>query len=128
VHPWLFDALYPRLTHEIAVERTAFAVRVGLYGLFGAAVAACTMIFDYAKVRAVVEDRRSMLGAISAAAGFIGRNAGAAIVLFLVNFATFAIAVGLYAVLAPGAGRAGCRCGSAWRSARSTCSRGCGSS
>ena len=35
------------------------------------------MIFDYAKVRAVVEDRRSMLGALDAAVGFIRRNYGA---------------------------------------------------
>ena len=79
LHPWLFDTLYPRLTREMTVERTAFAVRVGLYLVFGVAVAASTMIFDYAKVRAVVEDRRSMLSAIGAAAAFIRRNAGAAV-------------------------------------------------
>jgi hypothetical protein len=39
------------------------------------------MIFDYAKVRAVVEDRRSMIGAIGAA-GASWRNAGAAIACF----------------------------------------------
>ena len=26
LHPWLFDTLYPRLTHEMSVERTAFLV------------------------------------------------------------------------------------------------------
>jgi hypothetical protein len=107
LHPWLFDTLYPRLTHEVTVEREAFQIRVGLYLVFGILVAACTMIFDYAKVRAVVEDRRSMLSAINAAVGFIGRNAGAAVTLFLVNFGVFAIAVGLYALVAPGAGRTG---------------------
>jgi len=71
LHPWLFDTLYPRFTHEMSVERTAFAVRVGLYLVFGAALAASTMIFDYAKGGGpVVEDRRSMIGAIGAAAGF----------------------------------------------------------
>ena len=107
LHPWLFDTLYPRLTHEVTVERTAFLIRVGLYLVFGILVAGCTMIFDYAKVRAVVEDRRSMLSAINAAVGFIGRNLGAAVTLFLVNFGVFAIAVGLYALVAPGAGGAG---------------------
>ena len=107
LHPWLFDTLYPRLTHEIAVERTAFAVRAGLYMLFGAAVAAATMLFDYAKVRTVVEDRRSMLSAIGAAAGFIRRNAGGAVSLFLLNFAAFVATLAVYAVVAPGAGRAG---------------------
>ena len=107
LHPWLFDSLYPRLTHEITVERNAFFIRAALYLLFGILVAGCTMIFDYAKVRAVVEDRRSMVSAINAAVGFIGRNIGAAATLFAVNFGVFAIAVGLYAVVAPGARSAG---------------------
>ena len=51
------------LTHDITVERTAFAIRLGLYMLFAVVLAACNLVFDYAKVRAVVEDRRSMLGA-----------------------------------------------------------------
>ena len=65
------------------------------------------MIFDYAKVRAVVEDRRSMVSAINSAVGFIKRNAGAAVTLFLLNLGVFAVTLGLYALVAPGAGRAG---------------------
>jgi hypothetical protein len=107
LHPWLFDALYPRLTREMTVERTAFALRVGFYLVFGVAVAAATLIFDYAKVRAVVEDRHSMVSAIGAAAAFIRRNAGAAVTLFLLNFGSFLVALGLYAMVAPGAGRSG---------------------
>ena len=80
LHPWLFDRLYPRLTREMTVERTAFVVRVGAVSRLRRCWSPrATMLFDYAKVRAVVEDRRSMLGAIDAAAGFIRRNAGAAV-------------------------------------------------
>jgi hypothetical protein len=107
MHPWLFERLYPRMTHEVTVERTAFFARAALYLVFGVLVAASTMIFDYAKVRAVVEDRRSMLGAIGGALGFIQRHYAAAAALFLANFAAFGLAVGLYAVMAPGAGRSG---------------------
>jgi hypothetical protein len=107
LHPWLFDTLYPRLTREMTVERTAFLLRVGFYLVFGVLVAAGTMLFDYAKVRAVVEDRRSMLGAIRGAAGFISRNPGAAIALFLINFAVFVIVLAMYAAVAPGARSAG---------------------
>ena len=107
LHPWLFNTLFPRFTREMTVERNAFAVRVALYLVFGVVVAAATMLFDYAKVRAVVEDRRSMLSAIGAAAGFIRRNAGAAVMLFLLNFGAFALTIGVYALVAPGAGRAG---------------------
>ena len=103
VHGWLFDRVYPRLTHDVTVERTAFFIRVALYLIFGILVAACTVIFDYAKVRAVVEDRRSMIGAIGAALGFIRRHAGAAVGLFLVNFTLFAALVALYGLVAPGA-------------------------
>ena len=50
LHRWLFDNVYPALTREMTVERTAFGIRVLLYLVFGTAVALCTMIFDYAKV------------------------------------------------------------------------------
>jgi hypothetical protein len=107
LHPWLFNRLYPRITHEMSVERTAFMVRAAFYLLFGVLVAACAMIFDYAKVRAVVEDRRSMLSAIKESLGFIRRNSAAAVSLFAANFALFALAVGVYALVAPGGGGGG---------------------
>jgi hypothetical protein len=107
VHGLLFDRVYPRLTHDVTVERTAFFIRLALYLIFGTLVAACTLIFDYTKVRAVVEDRRSMIGALGAAVGFIRRHAGAAAGLFLVNFTLFAVLVALYGLVAPGAGRGG---------------------
>ncbi|MDP2855997.1 MAG: hypothetical protein Q8N90_02625 [bacterium] len=107
VHPWLFDRLYPQITRDMTVERTAFLVRVVFYLAFGLPVAAATMVFDYAKVRAVVEDRRSMLGALTASVRFIQHNAGSAILLFVANFSAFALVVALYAIVAPGAGRSG---------------------
>lgn len=107
LHRWLFGRLYPRLIHEISVESTAAGVRALLYLVFGALVAGCTVVFDYSKVRAVVEDRRSMPGAIAGAVRFIGRNAGATATLFIANFATFLVVLGLYARVAPAAGGAG---------------------
>jgi len=107
VHPWLFDTIYGRLIHDVSVETTAFAYRAALYVVFGALVAACTVVFDYAKVRAVVEDRRGVPGAIAGALRFIQRNAGAAALLFLANFAAFLIVVGAYIAVAPGASGAG---------------------
>jgi hypothetical protein len=55
----------------------------------------------------VVEDRRSMLGALRAAAHFVGRNSAAAALLYLADFALFGAALGLYAAAAPGAGSSG---------------------
>jgi hypothetical protein len=105
VHHWLFGPLWTRLTHDLTVERTAFLIRVGLYLIFGVLLAACNLVFDYTKVRAVVEDRRSMLGASSSALRFVSANFTAAAGLYLVDFGLFALAVIAYGVLAPGAGR-----------------------
>jgi len=107
LHPWLFGNLFPRITRDFTVERNAFAVRVALYVLFGLLVAACNVLFDYAKVRAVVEDRRSVIGAIRAAAAFMERNAGAAVALYVINALFFLLVLALYALVAPGAGAGG---------------------
>lgn len=107
LHPWLFDRLYSRWVYEITVERAAFLLRAALYLAFGLVVAACNLIFDYAKVRAVVEDRRSMLAAVAGAVRFIRRNLGAAIALYLADVLLFVVIVAMYAAIAPGAGGAG---------------------
>jgi hypothetical protein len=107
VHRWLFDRWYPWLTRDLTVERTAFFIRVALYLAFGTALAGLNLIFDYAKVRAVVEDRRSMIGAIGSAVRFIGRNAGASISLYALDFLLFLIVLAVYALIAPGSGGAG---------------------
>ena len=107
VHPWLFDDLYQRVTRELSVERTAFLWRLALYAVFGLLLAAVNMLFDYAKVRAVVEDRRSMIGAVAAAARFLKRNAAAAVTLYFLNGLLFLAVLALYALAAPGAGPSG---------------------
>jgi hypothetical protein len=107
VHRWLFDRVYPYLTRDLTVERTAFFVRVGLYLVFGIVLAACNLVFDYAKVRAVVEDRRSVVGSLAAAVRFIGRNTGASIGLYAANVGLFLLSLIVYAAAAPGAGGAG---------------------
>ena len=65
------------------------------------------IIFDYAKVRAVVEDRRSMIGAIVAGARFARRNAAAVAALYLLTGSLFVVLLVVYAVAAPGAGSTG---------------------
>jgi hypothetical protein len=67
-----------------------------------AALACCRFVFDYAQVRAVVEDRRSMLGALLAALSFLRRNLMAAIVLYAVDYAALAVVIGLYVTVGPG--------------------------
>jgi hypothetical protein len=107
VHVWLFDTLYPRLVRDVNVERTAFFMRAGLYLVFLLLLSACNLVFDYAKVRAVVEDRRSALGALTAGMRFVRRNLGAAAALYLLNVLLFALTLLAYSFVAPRTGGIG---------------------
>ena len=107
VHPLLFERLFGELTRDVTVERTAFFIRLALYAVFGTLVALVSIVFDYAKVRAVVEDRRSMIGAIAAGARFARRNAAAVAALYVATGSLFVALLGIYAIAAPGAGSTG---------------------
>jgi len=116
LHPLLFERWFPRMIHEVSVERTAFLIRLALYVVFGAVLTTCLLIFDYAKVRAVVEDRRSMLGSIVAASTFIRGNLGAVVWVFSMNFVVFMAVLAVYGAIAPGAGTTGIRMWTAFAS------------
>jgi hypothetical protein len=103
VHPLLFDGIYGELARDLTAERTAFLLRLALYLVFGLLVAGVNIIFDYAKVRAVIEDRRSMIGALAAGARFVRRNAGAVATLYGLNMGLFLTVLLAYALVAPGA-------------------------
>jgi len=107
LHPWMFGTLFRGLTRELTAERSAFFVRLALYGFFALALAACNLALDYAKVRTVVEDRRSILGALTGSVRFLRRNGGAAAALYLADAALFAAVLAVYAAVAPGAGSTG---------------------
>ncbi len=104
VHAWLFDELYPRVTRDVTVERTALMYRVLLYAVFGVIVAAVNVLFDYAKVRMVVEDRRSAIGALTSATRFLIGNTRAAAALYFLDVLIFLLVVAAYGVVVPGAG------------------------
>jgi hypothetical protein len=107
VHPWLFDGLYEGITRDVTVERTAFFWRAGFYCVFGLLLVAANVVFDYAKARAVIEDRRSMIGALGAGARFVRRNLGAVSALCALDGLLFLLVIGVYGLAAPGAGTSG---------------------
>jgi hypothetical protein len=107
VHEWLFTRWYVNATRDLSVEHTVFYWRLLMYAAFGALLAIAAIVFDYAKVRAVVEDRRSMIGALLAAWRFVSRNPGRVAALYAVDAATFLVVVAVWALVAPGAGGAG---------------------
>jgi hypothetical protein len=107
VHGWIFTAWVPRLTRDVSVERTAFAIRLAAYAVFGLLLVLVNIVFDYARVRLVVEDRRSALGALVAGTRFAARHPASVLSLYALNAVAFLVLVALYAAVAtraPGAG------------------------
>ena len=96
VHHWLLEDLYQRLTHDTTVERSAFAIRLVLYATFTALICAVNVIVDYAKIRAVVEDRRSMIGAIVAGCRFVVRHPAQTGGLYALNLLVAAVVAAAY--------------------------------
>jgi hypothetical protein len=109
VHPLLFDGIYQDAIRNVTAERSAFFVRLALYLMFALTLAAVNVVFDYAKVRAVVEDRRSMIGALAAGARFVRRNAAGVAGLYFMNTMLFAGVLLMYSLVAPGAESTGMR-------------------
>lgn len=107
VHHWIFVDAYESLTRNLSVERTAFAIRIAGYLLFGLLLGFASLVFDYARVRIVVEDRRSAVGALVASLRFVRRHARGTIGVYLLNAAAFVTVVLIYAAVAPGAPRSG---------------------
>lgn len=107
VHEWLFARWYVNVTRDIPVERAAFYWRVLMYAIFTTLLVLTTVVLDFTKVRAVVEDRRSMAGALVAAIRFIVRNPSQVAGLYLVNAALFLMVVAVWALVDPGVGGSG---------------------
>jgi hypothetical protein len=103
VHGWIFNGLVAGLTHDVTVERTAFAYRVAGYLLFGALLLVVNIVFDYARIRLVVEDRRSGLGALLASGRFVRRHVTRVVGLYALNALAFLLLILIYAFVAPGA-------------------------
>jgi hypothetical protein len=89
------------------LEQTAAAVRATLYLLFVLVLAGANIVFDYAKVRTVVEERRSIFIAIGAAWRFIRKHPVVAIGVYVIDVLLFALALGVYAMVAPPGGGIG---------------------
>lgn len=101
-HAWLFDELYPALIDNVTVERTAFLIRLGMYAAFALPLFFFNILFDYAKIRAVVEDRRSMIGAVVASWRFMRRQPIAVWAVYKLDALLFLIVIGIYYLIAPG--------------------------
>jgi hypothetical protein len=107
LHHFMFDGVYPRVVRGIDAEPTVFLTRVVFYLVFVLVLAAANLVIDIAKVRAVVEDRRSTIVALTASWHFIRRNAAAAAGVYVLDAMTFALVLAAYSLVAPGGGGTG---------------------
>jgi hypothetical protein len=102
VRRWLFLEWFVERSRIMSVERDVFLLRLALYLLFGVLLILVNVLFDYAKIRIVVEDRRSALGGLSAALRFVWRRKGRVAGLYALNGLAFVILLAVWALIAPG--------------------------
>jgi hypothetical protein len=107
VHAWIFEDAYGALTRDVIAGRTAFAIRLAGYVIFGALLLLCNVIVDYGRIRMIVEDRRSAIGALLAGGRFVLRHATQVLGLYALNALAFVVLVTVYALVIPGAPRSG---------------------
>ncbi|HEX5069439.1 MAG TPA: hypothetical protein VFV78_04420 [Vicinamibacterales bacterium] len=103
LHPFLFERVYRHVIRDMTSEREAAMLRIGLYIVFLLALALVGVLADVARVRAVVEDRRSMLGALGASWRFIRRRPFRIAGLLLLNGLAWLVILRLWLAVAPGA-------------------------
>lgn len=103
LHPLLFDTIYNRWTRDLTEEHTALVLRVSLYLAFGLALMLVSLVADFAKVRAVVEDRRSMIGALGASARFVRRRLIRVSALYVLNIVAVVVVARVWLQTAPSA-------------------------
>ena len=103
LHPFLLSRVYHHYTRDMTSETSGIVLRTALYALFALALAFVSVVADFAKARAVVEDRRSMVGSIGAALRFIRRRPFRVAALYLLNVIAFLVILRLWLQAAPSA-------------------------
>lgn len=96
LHPLLFDVLADRLRMAAPDERSAFALRVALYVVFGSLLIAISIIADYARVRLALVPRVSILDAVVESLRFIRAHGGSVLGLYLATGALFVLLLTAY--------------------------------
>ncbi len=104
--PWV-DHAVQTVNRQTIDERVAFAWVVGKYLLVLAYVFAVNLVFDYAKIVCVAENRRSALAAATGALKLVWRRPLATVGLYLALGLVGVVLLLAYALVAPGALQSG---------------------
>jgi hypothetical protein len=102
LHAWLFLDVLRDITRNLGVERAAFFWRLLFYVVFGIVLLTINLAFDYARIRLVVEDRRSALGALRASLRFLWHHPLQVTALYALNGLGFVLLLALWFVVSPG--------------------------
>jgi hypothetical protein len=102
LHPWMFADVLRDTTRNLGIERSVFLWRLAFYAIFGIVLLTVNVGFDYARIRLVVEDRRSALGALRASLRYIWHHPLQVGALYALNALGFVLLIALWSVAAPG--------------------------
>ena len=103
VHPLLFPPDYPWVLGVNGADH-ASPLLTPVYSVFLMLAAFWSAVVDYARIRAVVEDRRSMLGALLAGWRFVTAHPLKTFGLYLLNAAAFGALLWVAFLVLPGGG------------------------
>lgn len=96
IHPLLFGPVFNVLIANVDSERTAFFIRAGLYGLFGIPVVLVTLAADYTRVGLVATVPIRLRDHFGDGVGFLKRNLGSALVLYVLTGMLFVALLAFY--------------------------------
>ena len=102
LHPWMFLDVLRDTTRTLGIERSVFLWRLLFYAIFGIVLLKVNIVFDYARIRLVVEDRRSALGALRASLRYLWHHPLQVVALYALNALGFVLLIALWSVAAPG--------------------------
>jgi hypothetical protein len=106
LQPLLFEHLYGWAIRDMTNEARAMVLRGSLYAIFLLALMMVSLLADFAKVRMVVEDRRSALAALAAAARFIRRRFWRVSWLYALNILVHLVLARIWLQTTPGGSQA----------------------
>ena len=99
MHRLLIGLLAPTLEASASSERNAFFWRLACYLVFGAMLAAISLVADYARVSIVFGRSITALGAVTHASRFVRANAGSVFALYALTGVLFAVVFAGYGIL-----------------------------
>jgi hypothetical protein len=102
LHPWMFLEVLGDTTRNLGIERSVFLWRLLFYAIFGLVLLTINVVFDYARIRLVVEDRRSALGALRASLRYFLHHPLQITALYALNALGFVLLIATWSAAAPG--------------------------